>query len=104
MSEYKRWISYIYYYDNGEKKNNIGYARAETRGTKTKITVHINVLSVSLPMETYLLIRADGKLKGIPLGQIAMDKGVGHGVYNTDTNNIEGTGYGIARSEEPSRG
>ena len=96
MSEYKRWISYIYYYDNGEKKNNIGYARAETRGAKTKITVHINVLSVALPMETYLLIRKDGTLKGIPLGQIAMDKGVGHGVYNTDTNNIEGTGYGIA--------
>ena len=95
MSDYKRWISYIYFYENNVKKNNIGYIRVETRGGNTKLTMHINVLSVTEPMNVYLFVRSGGKIRGINIGVISMDKGVGHGVYNTETENIMNTGHCI---------
>ncbi len=96
MSDYKRWISYIYFYENNIKKNNIGYIRVETRGGNTKLTMHINVLSVTEPMNVYLFVRSGGRIKGINIGVISMDKGVGHGVYNTETDNIMDTGHCIS--------
>lgn len=96
MSDYKRWISYIYYYENNMKKNNIGYIRVESRGGNTKLTTHINVLSVTEPMNVYLFVRKGDKIRGINIGVISMDKGVGHGVYNTETDNIMGTGNCIS--------
>lgn len=96
MSDYKRWISYIYYYEKNVKKNNIGYARMETRGDITKFTIHINVLSVIEPMSIYVLYREGGSdLKGIKIGMITMDKGIGHGVYSVYTYNIMDTGIDI---------
>lgn len=96
MSDYKRWISYIYFYENNIKKNNIGYIRVETRGGNTKLTMHINVLSVTEPMNVYLFVRNGSAIEGINIGKISMDKGVGHGVYNTETNNIMDTGHSIS--------
>lgn len=96
MSDYKRWISYIYFYENNIKKNNIGYIRVETRGGSTKLTMHINVLSVTEPMNVYLFVRKGSAIEGINIGVISMDKGVGHGVYNTETNNIMDTGHSIS--------
>ncbi|MDE6636085.1 MAG: hypothetical protein K2K09_05695, partial [Lachnospiraceae bacterium] len=96
MSDYKRWISYIYFYENNIKKNNIGYIRVETRGGNTKLTMHINVLSVTEPMNVYLFVRNSSAIEGINIGVISMDKGVGHGVYNTETNNIMDTGHSIS--------
>lgn len=95
MPEYKRWVSYIYYYENNIKKNNIGYIRVEIRGVSAKLTVHINVLSVSEPMRVYMGVRSDGKMMGIKIGEIIMDKGVGHSVYNIETVGIMKSPYSI---------
>ena len=96
MSEYKRWVSYIYHYENNIKKNNIGYARVETRGPKTKITIHINVLSVTDPMDTYLFVRDGGKLEALLVGRVIMDKGVGQGVFTLNTQAINDTRHGMS--------
>ena len=97
MSDYKRWISYIYYYEKNVKKNNIGYVRVETRGEMTKLTLHINVLSVVEPMNVYMLYKnhENNMDEGIKIGTILMDKGVGHGVYSTRTFNIMETGLAV---------
>ncbi len=95
MSEYKRWISYIYSYENGEKKNNIGYARIETRDMKLKVTVHINVLSVKEPMKVYLYVREQGDIQGILIGEIKIDGGVGEGSFITSAQSIADSTYGI---------
>ena len=96
MSEYKRWISYIYSYENGEKKNNIGYARIETRDMKLKVTVHITVLSVKEPMKVYLYVREQGDIQGILIGEIKIDGGVGEGSFITSAQSVAGSTYGIS--------
>lgn len=95
MSEYKRWISYIYSYENGEKKNNIGYARIETRDMKVKVTVHINVLSVKESMKVYLYVREGGVIRGLFIGEIAINGGVGEGSFITSAQSVADSTYGI---------
>lgn len=95
MSEYKRWISYIYSYENGEKKNNIGYARIETRDMRVKVTVHINVLSVKESMKVYLYVREGGVIRGLLIGEIAMNGGVGEGSFITSAQSVADSTYGI---------
>ncbi len=95
MAGYKRWISYIYSYENGEKKQNIGYARIETRDKNLKVTIHINVLSVNDPMKVYLYVRENGDIKGICMGEIVLKNGVGEAVYITDAQSIADSTYGI---------
>ena len=31
MADYKRFVSYMYEYENGEKKKNVGFSRVELR-------------------------------------------------------------------------
>ena len=96
MSEYKRWISYIYSYENGEKKNNIGYARIETRDMRVKVTVHINVLSVKESMKVYLYVRESGVIRGLLIGEIAMNGGVGEGSFISSAQSVADSTYGIS--------
>ena len=42
MSDYRRWISYIYLYENGVKKENAGYARIELQDGRVKLAMYIN--------------------------------------------------------------
>ncbi len=95
MSEYKRWISYIYSYENEEKKNNIGFARIEIRDKKVKITVHINVLSVNESMDVYLYMHNGSKVKGYNIGQIKQKNGACDGSYMLSAESVLGSKYGI---------
>lgn len=95
MSEYKRWIAYVYSYDNGNKGNNIGYARVEMRESKSKITIHINVLSVTEPMKVYLYVRENGRMKGIYIGDIYVRKGTGDASFVLNSQSIENSAYGM---------
>lgn len=40
MTNYKRFISYLYYYEVGQRRGNIGFARVETSDELCKVTVH----------------------------------------------------------------
>ena len=78
MSDYKRFVSYLYCYDNGIKKNNIGYARVETRNGQCKITIHIKLLSLSNTiLDTYLFYRKDSRIIGLPLCPLPIKNSVG---------------------------
>lgn len=78
MSDYKRFVSYLYCYDNGIKKNNIGYARVETRRGQCKITIHIKLLSLShAVLDTYLFYRKGNRIIGLPLCPLNVKNSVG---------------------------
>lgn len=78
MSDYRRFVSYLYCYDNGIKKNNIGYARVETRNGQCKITIHIKLLSLSsTTLNTYLFYRRDNRIIGLPLCPLPVKNSVG---------------------------
>ena len=85
MSDYKRWISYMYIYESNVKKNNVGYIRVEQRGSRARIAVHIKVMSISDSMKVYLYTRRDGIMNGIYVGDITMDKNGSQQAYHLET-------------------
>ena len=46
MSDYKRFFSYVYAYENSTKTTNSGFAKIETRGEKTDIELHMQRLNI----------------------------------------------------------
>ena len=42
MSDYRRWISYIYSYENGVKQDSAGYAGPELNNGKLRMTIFLN--------------------------------------------------------------
>lgn len=85
MSDYKRWISYMYIYESNVKKNNVGYIRVEQRGSRARIAVHIKVMSICDSMKVYLYTRRDGIMNGIYVGDITMDKNGSQQAYHLET-------------------
>lgn len=110
MSDYKRFVSYLYCYDNGIKKNNIGYARVETRNGQCKITLHIKLLSLSnTTLEAYLFYRKDNRIIGLPLCPLEVKNSVGDCQIIIPENSVSSTGLpfsmigGIIIAVSPSR-
>ncbi|MCI8416961.1 MAG: hypothetical protein HFI33_05575 [Lachnospiraceae bacterium] len=71
MPEYKRIISYIYTYEEGERRENSGFVKAESRGGEYRITIQLK----KNPQEqsaykAYLYALRDGAMEGIFLGKL----------------------------------
>ena len=76
MAGLQRFISYIYKYEDNEKKENAGFAKIEIRNGLCRMEVHIRNLSVEQPEATvYLFARNKEIMQGIPVGSIAVSRG-----------------------------
>lgn len=75
---YKRIISYVYSYDNGEKINNCGYFRFDTREKQCKLSINVKVPEkYTMPVaEIYVLKQEDDRLKAVLLGKTSGLNGV----------------------------
>lgn len=93
MSDYKRWVSYIYSYDENVKKNNSGYIRVETRGMTTRLMVHINTSDETGRFLAYVFVREDSVMKGVLLGSIDVDKNGAQGSFEINSYDIMGSGF-----------
>ncbi len=75
MAEYRRWISYIYTYENGEKRQNAGYVRSELRNGQVRITLYMD----TKPEKEELYVcayRVHGEQsEGIQLGRLQLCTG-----------------------------
>lgn len=84
MSDYKRIVSYIYDYQNGLKKNNVGFARVEARNDQCKIMINIKAPSLNNnTLKAYIFHRKDDTIMPISLGNIFIKNGIGD--YRTIT-------------------
>lgn len=78
MNSYKRIVSYIYYYSNGEKKNNVGYVRMERKDGICKVTMHMrSINSNDKKLGVYFFYREKEQLVGISLGNMIIKNGIG---------------------------
>lgn len=78
MNNYKRIVSYLYYYGNGEKKNNVGYVRMERKDGICKVTIHMrSINSNEKKLGVYFFYREKEQLIGISLGTMVIKNGVG---------------------------
>lgn len=93
MSEFRRFLSYIYSYRDSVKQKNTGFAKVEARGQILRIQVHIKgmyPLGVS-GCQVYGFYRQEQWLRGVLLGEFFLKNGSGDMAVVTDRNGISGT-------------
>lgn len=96
MADYKRQVSYIYLYEEGKKKNNIGYARVEAKNGQCKYTIHITALGLNeKPLKVYAFRRRNAGIEGILLGTVLVKNNTGDFKIITDAAHIMDSPYGI---------
>lgn len=72
MSEYRRFISYIYRYEKGRKENNCGFVKAEIRGNVCRLQMHLDRSGrAENPLKVYGFVREGEYLLGLYLGTAA---------------------------------
>lgn len=96
MPDYKRLVSYIYNYEDGIKKNNVGYARVEARNGQCKCTLHIAAPSLNdKQLKVYIFKREKENMEGILLGELTVRNGNGDYRTLTDSRHIMNSAYGL---------
>lgn len=94
MTDYKRMISYMYQYENGVKKNNVGYARIEAKNGQYKITLHMQLLGQSDSVfPTYLIHRGEEYPDLIYIGDSLLKNQLIDSKFTADETNIMVSGY-----------
>lgn len=89
-------ISYIYEYENGIKKNNVGYARVEARNGQCKIMIHVKCASMNgKTLKAYIFHRDMKGMEGIFIGEMMPQNTIGEMRFFTEESNISGSSYGL---------
>ncbi|MDO4345012.1 MAG: hypothetical protein Q4C50_09445 [Eubacteriales bacterium] len=69
MSEYRRFVAYIYEYPGGRKGSNCGYVKTEIRNGVCRLRLHVQpVKGIQGEIKVYGFVRREDKIVGIPLG------------------------------------
>lgn len=75
--DYRRIVSYIYYYDKGEKDKNVGYAKIEQRGENLRVYINLNEGRKYNIYQVYFYWYEEGQMKGIKAGELTIEDGLG---------------------------
>lgn len=98
MAGMQRFVTYIYEYEDGQKADNVGYAKIETRGERGQIEIHfLNGRIYRGKGEAAFLFAEKGKLIYIPVGEFSIENGVGKGAFRFQTNILAGTAIPFAK-------
>ena len=71
MPDIKRFVTYLYYYENNHKLQMAGFAKVEIRGGQCRLEIHLKAAGLSgnnIPI--YLFARERGKLIALEIGQM----------------------------------
>jgi hypothetical protein len=97
LTDYKRMVSYMYQYEQGVKKKNVGYARIEIRNGQCKITLHMQLLGqLDSIFPTYLIARSNQETELIYLGDSVLKNQVLESRLSADESNVCDSGYRFA--------
>lgn len=89
MAVIQRFITYIYKYENDEKKENAGFAKVEIRGGTCRIEVHIRNINMDKPESiVYLFARKDEIMQSVPVGNMNIQRGNGDIRYTFETKEL----------------
>lgn len=97
MSEYQRFVSYIYKYHGNKKSKNCGFSRVEVRDHKCHLEVHMKlpVYPFTPVFHVYAFVSTDGQLMGLSLGNASYHQGAVYGAFAIPDSNINNLPYGI---------
>lgn len=100
MSEFRRWISYIYLYNQGEKGKNTGFAKVDVRNGRCRL--HIGVKGVyncdGKGLEVGIYSRRDGRPVRSLIGRMRIQGGCGEFSGITAEGNLFDTGVSLEDS------
>lgn len=97
MSEYRRFFSYIYAYEQDQKTSNTGFAKIEIRGPITTIELHMRGVTLSAPAAClYLFVRNDDSILGFPLGEVPFSGGIANRRFTLNQSRLHESSYTIA--------
>lgn len=71
MPDIKRFVTYLYYYENNQKLQMAGFAKVEIRGGQCRMEIHLKAAGLSgsnIPI--YLFARERGKMIALEIGQM----------------------------------
>ena len=96
MSDYKRFVSYLYEYIAEKKTNNRGFVKVELRSGICRLQFQLKVFSLpeQTPITIYGYIYRDSRLTGYPLGQLRSGKNGISGLITVPAR-IAGTAYNV---------
>lgn len=94
MSDYNRFVSYIYLYENGAKTMNTGFVKVESRSGQCRISLSLkNVYTGMERCQVYMFMRFGQDLRGIYIGDVRIKNHGGEWNFRTETANVAGSGY-----------
>lgn len=97
MSDYKRFFSYVYAYENSTKTTNSGFAKIETRGEKTDIELHMQRLNIGQGTASlYLFVCRGEKIRGIFICDIPFQNHTINWHVSLQTNHIGETDHTLS--------
>ena len=91
MTGIQRFITYIYTYENGEKKNNAGYAKLEIKGKDGRMEIHFISSGVSGAGTAAFLFVQNDVIIELPIGEIHVENGRGIGKFMFQTETLKNT-------------
>lgn len=99
MEEYRRFISYMYLYEEGRKTINSGFVRVESRTEQCRILIHMSGVDHSRDdgYMVYMLIRESGGYIGIAVGEVQFRQQTAEREFVMDSEHLMGTEYGLNR-------
>lgn len=78
MAGMKRFVTYIYSYEDRKKSSNTGFARIEIRGEQGRIEIHLRgIYPGRMNAKVYLFAEDAGDMVGILLGEMGIQNGIG---------------------------
>lgn len=96
MAGMKRFVTYIYAYEDRKKGNNIGFAKIEIRGEDCRIEVHLRgIYARQSVCKVYLFQEDAGDILGHSLGEMKLLNGNGDFAVRIKAGKIGDSAFGI---------
>lgn len=95
MAGMKRFVTYIYSYENKLKGGNAGFARFEIRGEECRIEIHLRGIGGRTVCKIYFFLLENGEMTGFEIGEIGIMNGSGDYRAVIPAGRICGSSFGI---------
>lgn len=100
MAGMKRFVTYIYSYEDKAKGSNIGFAKIEIRGEDCRIEIHLRgVYAWQAACKVYLFREDAGDIEGVLIGEMKLANGSGDFGTILKVGKIGDTPFGIGEME-----
>lgn len=100
MAGMKRFVTYIYAYEEEKKGSNVGFARIEIRGQDARVEIHLRgVYAASAACRVYLFRKEAAGVIGVLVGEMKLANGSGDGAVVLKGGRVGASPYGITEME-----